>query len=100
MSVFGKDIMGNMFLLLTFADNKKPEALIQGVEKETGIKFASTCRFNNCALYENNEDKADPFAKLYWDIGATSMETFFHKLVRIKISSCCPFRKVPHKHSS
>ena len=74
--------MNNIFLLLTFADHKRPEALIKGVEKETGIKFASTCKFNNCALYENNEANSDPFTKSYWDIGATSMETFFTTLVR------------------
>ena len=81
LSVFGKDIMNNMFLLLTFADHKKPQALIEGVEKETGIKFSSTCKFNNCALYENNEADADPFTKSYWDIGATSMGEFFTTLV-------------------
>ncbi|GAV04833.1 hypothetical protein RvY_15053 [Ramazzottius varieornatus] len=94
MSVFGKDIMGNMFLLLTFADQKRPEALIKGVEQETGITFASTCKFNNCALYEPNANEADPFTRSYWDIGATSMETFFTRLVHTTPQSLVLSREV------
>ena len=49
LSIFGKDIAQNIFMLLTFADGQKPQVL-SGL-KEANMEYQDFYKFNNSALY-------------------------------------------------
>lgn len=91
LSLFGKDIADNIFLLLTFADGKKPQVL-SGI-KEAKIPYKKHFKFNNSALYahqssecDENEHDSDAdegewnFDSLFWDMGFRSFDLFLKQL--------------------
>ncbi|XP_063873078.1 uncharacterized protein LOC135107310 [Scylla paramamosain] len=88
LSLFGKDIADNIFLLLTFADGKKPQVL-SGI-KEAKIPFKKYFKFNNSALYafqgeerrnENDSDEEDGgFDTMFWEMGVKSFSLFLDQL--------------------
>ncbi|XP_064106424.1 uncharacterized protein LOC135215528 [Macrobrachium nipponense] len=86
LSLFGKDIADNIFLLLTFADGQKPQVL-SGI-KEAKIPFRKFFKFNNSALYarckelerqeqDSGDDEDSTFDTMFWDMGEKS----FMKLI-------------------
>ena len=70
-SIFGKDMKDNIFTMVTFADGAVPP-VIAAIE----ILCTEYFQFNNSALYAV---KSDMFAKMFWDMGATSFNKFFDK---------------------
>lgn len=88
LSLFGKDIADNIFLLLTFADGKKPQVL-SGI-KEAKIPHKKYFKFNNSALYalhsekcrddDNSDDEDGGFDKMFWDMGVKSFSLFLDQL--------------------
>lgn len=79
LSMFGKDIANNIFVLITFADGKTPPVL--DALKKAEVPFNSHFKFNNSALFEpNNEQSKDKFAKMYWKMGEQSFKNFFDHL--------------------
>lgn len=77
LSLFGKDIAENIFVLITFADGKRPPVL-DALEKAK-IPFTDSFMFNNSALFES-EDSKGKFSKMFWKMGEESFQNFFHKL--------------------
>lgn len=88
LSIFGKDVSGNMFMMTTFADGQSPPVLealraagIPGFDK-------AYYKFNNSALYATNTTVAgngddsddDNVDKMFWKMGMKSFKTFFHQL--------------------
>ena len=55
LSIFGKDIAQNIFMLLTFADGQKPQVL-SGL-KEANMEYQDFYKFNNSALYVGGKKK-------------------------------------------
>ncbi len=75
LSIFGKDIVDNIFLLVTFADAKDPPVL--AAVKAAKIPFKKSFRFNNSALFASNTSTGMDFNSMFWDMGIASFEDFF-----------------------
>ena len=92
LSLFGKDIAENIFMLLTFADGQKPQVL-SGI-KEAKMPFKNYYKFNNSALYVKNtkdEDDADEedeeegnFNEMFWKVGVKSFKNFMTELGKVQ----------------
>ena len=110
LSLFGQDIGENIFLLFTFADARKPQAL--SAVKEDGMPYQKCFKFNNSAIfddvgdptgaYDDDDDaEEDPteenFVKLFWEIGMKSFGQFLASLRNICTKSLSLTRDVLQK---
>lgn len=87
-SMFGKDVEGNIYIMVTFADAKKPPVL--EALKKAEVNFSGFFKFNNSALYASNieyrnecdddDDNSVYISKVFWHIGYKSLNNFFKKL--------------------
>lgn len=80
LSIFGKDVEKNIFIMATFADGKK--AQVMSAIKEAKIPYSRLYKFNNSALFagceDNDVDDGDTdFNELFWDMGMKSFKHFF-----------------------
>ncbi|CAL8316875.1 unnamed protein product [Gadus morhua 'NCC'] len=105
LSIFGKDVVENICILVTFADGQQPPVLeaINAAKMpcpKTDKDLPVHHKFNNSALFAENKsfsDRADQDSKsskypeeknmdlnkfdaMFWAMGASSMETFFISL--------------------
>lgn len=78
LSIFGKDIEKNIFIMATFSDSVKPP-VIRAVEAAK-IPHTAFFPFNNSALYEDSEN---PFTKMFWDMGYISFDKFLNHLQQV-----------------
>ena len=91
LSLFGRDIEENIFLLLTFADGKNPQAL-KALE-EFGIPTKFWFKFNNSVLFEfqiKSETLSDDdgnFDEMFWKMGTKSCKDFLSKLSTVASKS-------------
>jgi hypothetical protein len=94
LSIFGKDIGDNIFLMATFADAHKPPVL-DAVNK-AGIKYQASFRFNNSALFVDNEQETENgnFDEMFWKMGMKSFEKFFTHIGKIETKSLLQTREV------
>ena len=83
LSIFGKDIAKNIFLMVTFADGQKPPVV--AAAEAAGIP-CSDCiyKFNNSALFAPNDpgDDEENFDKMFWKMGYVSFKKFFTDFYR------------------
>ncbi|KAL3831368.1 hypothetical protein ACJMK2_023121 [Sinanodonta woodiana] len=77
LSVFGKDIKDNIFVLITFADGNEPPVL--EALKEAKVPFKDDFKFNNSALFVSTGSSGQ-FAQMFWKLGTKSFDNFFTKL--------------------
>ena len=75
LSIFGKDIAENIFLMTTFADGEDPQVL--DAIKQAEVPFERYFEFNNSALYAN-KSRRRKFNVIFWDMGIESFQCFFH----------------------
>ncbi|XP_044860121.1 uncharacterized protein LOC123363328 [Mauremys mutica] len=95
LSIFGKDIKDNILILITFADGQTPPVLEAINESEVPCaKDAQGVpvhfKFNNSALFANNAGAGKGrcnFDAMFWEMGVSSMETFFMSLRSLKTKS-------------
>ena len=80
LSLFGKDIGQNIYLMLTFADGKLPQVLI-GMN-EAQIPYQEYFKFNNSVVFDDNLS-ADEFCKMFWKMGMGSFGEFFNQFSKI-----------------
>lgn len=79
LSIFGKDVSQNIFMMLTFADGQRPPVLeaIKKAEIPSTVSF----KFNNSALYADNstdhESSDFNFDEMFWKMGVGSFKKFF-----------------------
>ena len=84
LSLFGRDIEENIFLLLTFADGKKPQAL--AAIEECNIPCKCWFKFNNSVLFSevstisNTTSSDDDIDGMFWKMGTKSFSDFLSKL--------------------
>jgi energy-coupling factor transporter ATP-binding protein EcfA2 len=88
LSIFGKDIEQNIFLMLTFADGQKPP--IMDAISVAKVPYSKAFKFNNSVLFapkessleeEDGEDNdGSIFDQMFWKMGTQSLKTFFTKL--------------------
>ena len=72
LSIFGKDIKDNIFLMTTFADGAEPP-VIEAV-KIAKIPYNDFFSFNNSALFTQKKQK---YTELFWDMCNESFCNFF-----------------------
>ena len=85
LSIFGKDMAENIFILITFADGQTPP--VMEAIKKAKIPAKEFHKFNNSAIFADNtettqenedeEDEDDRFDKMFWKMGARSFKKFF-----------------------
>ena len=73
LAIFGKDVGKNVFMMITFADGQRPPVL--DAVKASKIPYETAFKFNNSAIY--SENKQDAFDRLFWEMGMSSLLTFF-----------------------
>ncbi|KAJ8023570.1 hypothetical protein HOLleu_36043 [Holothuria leucospilota] len=86
LSLFGKDVAENIFILITFADGGVPPVL--NAINDAKIPCEKTFfKFNNSALFANKSNDVarhggglDLFDEMYWSMGQHSFEEFFKYL--------------------
>ena len=81
LSIFGKDVKNNVFVLITSCDGSEPKAI--EALKEAKIEFVKSFKLNNCVYFKdpiNKRDKDERVDKFYWDIGNESFKDFFNTL--------------------
>ena len=91
LSLFGKDIGDNIYLMLTFADGKVPQVLT-GI-KEAHMPYQEFFKFNNSVIFDDNTAE-DEFATMFWKMGMRSFEKFFDLLSRIESKSLTQTKSV------
>ncbi|XP_063819140.1 uncharacterized protein LOC135057172 [Pseudophryne corroboree] len=91
-SIFGKDIRDNILILINFSDGERPPII-------EAIKAADVpCpldrdgdpvhfKFNNSALFANNQASNMSFNEMFWTMGTQSMRSFFSDLSKIETKS-------------
>ncbi|XP_048012812.1 uncharacterized protein LOC125246012 isoform X2 [Megalobrama amblycephala] len=101
LSIFGKDISGNILVLVTFADGKTPPVLeaikVSGVPCSTNESGEPLhFKFNNSAVFANNNQSAgdededsdcENFDQMFWKMGFSSMKKFFTSLNTMETKS-------------
>lgn len=82
LSIFGKDIASNIFMMVTFADGQKPP-VIEAV-KAAKVPYSQFFKFNNSALFaeknideDEQEDGEENFDEMFWKMGFKSFKKFF-----------------------
>ena len=91
LSLFGKDIAENIYLMLTFADGKAPQVL-NGID-EAHMPYQEFFKFNNSVIFDDNTSE-DEFAAMFWKMGMRSFEKFFHHFSRIQSKSLTQTKSV------
>ena len=76
LAIFGKDVEKNVFMMITFADGKKPPVL--DAVNASKIPYAKDFKFNNSALYSEEGDNR--FDEMFWEMGMESLNQFFTQL--------------------
>ena len=84
LSIFGKDIAKNIFLMTTFADGGDPQ-VVDAINK-ADVPHVEHFEFNNSALYAN-KSRRETFNVLYWGMGMESFQHFFNALFILEARS-------------
>ena len=96
LSIFGKDVEENIYVIITFCDAEKP--LVLHALKEAGIPYQGNgFKFNNSALFadkavcsKNEDDDSDDdfdFNSQYFKMGMKSFKHFFKQLEKAEPKS-------------
>ena len=72
LSIFGKDMGNNIFMMVTFSDGEDPPVL-KAIE-EAKISYQKSFKFNNSALFASTSSR---FNAMFWEMGIASFEEFF-----------------------
>ena len=75
LSIFGKDIADNIFLLLTFADSEKPP--VMAAVEDAKLPHKDYFKFNNSVLFSRNDSSDADFKHMVWKMGTESLTHFF-----------------------
>ncbi|XP_064389644.1 uncharacterized protein LOC135337609 [Halichondria panicea] len=79
LSTFGKDIGNNIFMMITFADGKKPPVV--DAINASDIPYRKYFKFNNSALFpiiaDEEEYEEGDFDEMFWTMGIKSFHNFF-----------------------
>ncbi|XP_022777700.1 uncharacterized protein LOC111319140 [Stylophora pistillata] len=79
LSIFGKDVQNNFFMMCTFADGKSPPVL--DAIREAKISYQGYFKFNNSALFAKNTNALN-FDEIFWEMGRESFKNFFEKFAK------------------
>ncbi|CAG0903642.1 unnamed protein product [Darwinula stevensoni] len=82
MSVFGRDMEGNIYALVTFANVLSPPVL--QTLKEGDIPYRTYYKFNNSAFFNRPDDYDADFVQIFWEMNMKFMHTFFKDFQKSK----------------
>ncbi|PAA61377.1 hypothetical protein BOX15_Mlig028320g2, partial [Macrostomum lignano] len=88
LSLFGKDIGDNIYMLITFADANVPPVLES--LKEARISYNLHIKFNNSAVFAKSQEMdqmSQMFNEMFWKMGMNSFQGFFSHLMNITAKS-------------
>ncbi len=87
LSIFGKDIEENIFMMITFADGAEPPVVASLEEAE--IPYNTFFEFNNSALFvkQKSGKRRSSFVKMFWDMGLESFDNFFTDFEKVESRS-------------
>ena len=88
LSVFGRDVAENIFLMTTFADGGRV-SVIDSI-KNTGLPYQPYFKFNNSSLFVSDNE----FDRLFWEMGIRSFKEFFKQFSTAKTQSLQQTREV------
>ena len=91
LSLFGKDVEQNIFIMITFADAERPPVL-DAIDKAQ-ISYNTYYEFNNSAFFADKTQNED-LTNLFWEMGNNSFEKFFTNFAMSKEVSLTCTRKV------
>ena len=81
-SIFGSDVVKNIFIMVTFADGGVPSVI--AAIQETKIECSKYYKFNNSALFAVNKkltkelkEEDVSFNEIFWKISSISLQRFF-----------------------
>ena len=92
LSIFGKDIVDNIFLVATFADANAPQVLASA--RAANIPFKQCFKFNNSALFASSDSDGSEFNSMFWKMGTGSFDNFFVKFATAEVQSLKQTREV------
>lgn len=90
LSMFGKDVKDNIFIMATFADNTVPP--LEVALREADVQYVKLFKFNNSALYA--QAKSDQLVQCCWKLGYDNLRDFFQTLEKVKPVSMVLTREV------
>ena len=91
LTLFGKDISNNVFLMTTFADGHDPQVL--GAVEEAQVPYQRFFKFNNSAIFASNTGDS-AFDAMFWKMGMESFASFFKFLFKAEPRSLTLTRQV------
>ena len=74
LSVFGRDVADNIFLMITFADEVKPPVL--DAVKAADVPYQAFFKFNNSVLFASKLAD-DEFDRMFWKMGTKNFDELF-----------------------
>lgn len=92
LTIFGKDIGSNIFLMTTFADGHNPQVL--AAVKAAEVPFQNHFKFNNSALFASNSGDSVEFDAMFWQMGIQSFASFFDQFSSVEPRSLTLTRQV------
>ena len=92
LSIFGKDVSKNIFLMITSADYQCPP-VINAIRK-ANVPYEKYFKFNNSALFAKNANTKEKLNEILWKMGFDSFRSFFAKFARSKSVSLQLTREV------
>ena len=97
LSVFGRNLAYNIFLMITFSDGMKPPVL--NTVKDAGVPYQAFFKFNNSALFASKSAN-DEFDRMLWKLGTWSFEEFFKQFSNTQAQSLQLSREVIQEHET
>ena len=92
LSIFGKDIIDNIFIMATFADSSEP-AVLEAVRK-ANIPYKESFQFNNIAIYASNKTSGFNFNTMFWQMSCQGFDNFFSRFTLAEPKSLALTREV------
>ena len=84
LSMFGKDIAENIFVMTTFADSEEPQVL--DAVRKANVPFEHYFPFNNAALF-SSKSRNKIFNMALWEMSVQSYKHFFSTLRTVEARS-------------
>ena len=91
LSIFGKDVADNIFLMITFGDGMKPPVL--DAVKDAGVPNKTFLKFNNSALFAS-KSADDEFDRMFWKMSTKTFDKFFKQFSNAQAQSLQLTREV------
>jgi len=86
LSIFGKDVATNIFIMITFADAEYPP--VMDAINEDKISHSQFFQFNNSAVFaKKHAAKNKKFTEMFWEMVFTSFQDFFNDLEKAETKS-------------